>query len=119
MRHEDLAEWAFLGWVSIHAPVKGATKDVEQAGECEIVSIHAPVKGATRFARELEERRRVSIHAPVKGATLDKRGNVKAKQVSIHAPVKGATDEAVDKLIEITGFNPRTREGCDERDRFS
>jgi len=34
------------------------------------VSIHAPVKGATRVSRLLRARIDVSIHAPVKGATL-------------------------------------------------
>ena len=34
------------------------------------ISIHAPVKGATRYFNELTaEKRKISIHAPVKGAT--------------------------------------------------
>ena len=33
------------------------------------VSIHAPVKGATRLIAELYMTSEVSIHAPVKGAT--------------------------------------------------
>jgi len=33
------------------------------------VSIHAPVKGATRLYHHVPEPKYVSIHAPVKGAT--------------------------------------------------
>ena len=33
--------------VSIHAPVRGATKCLEECGEGLLVSIHAPVRGAT------------------------------------------------------------------------
>ena len=34
--------------------------------------------------------------------------------VSIHAPVKGATEALVKRAGRTKGFNPRTREGCDE-----
>ena len=89
--------------VSIHAPVKGATRFVRHCIGGRGVSIHAPVKGAGRG---------VSIHAPVKGATYsepslgvnnsfnsrtrkgcdDKSFDISPfKDVSIHAPVKGAT----------------------------
>ena len=33
--------------------------------------------------------------------------------VSIHAPVKGATTATPATATPATGFNPRTREGCD------
>ena len=77
------------------------------------VSIHAPTKGATQRDREFVDRGCVSIHAPTKGATLvyhgkiissesfnprsyersDYRGRrrIDDKSVSIHAPTKGAT----------------------------
>ena len=35
--------------------------------------------------------------------------------VSIHAPVKGATTATPGTATPGTGFNPRTREGCDYR----
>ncbi len=55
--------------VSIHAPVKGATKElIEKQGKA-FVSIHAPVKGATKMCRSIRRQPDVSIHAPVKGAT--------------------------------------------------
>ena len=37
--------------------------------------------------------------------------------VSIHAPVKGATAE-IDNIRAGTGFNSRTRKGCDIRDGY-
>ena len=57
-------------WISIHAPVKGATTYVAGISNSKTISIHAPVKGATRYFNELTaEKRKISIHAPVKGAT--------------------------------------------------
>ena len=35
-----------------------------------LISIHAPVKGATRDAWIVTHRMSISIHAPVKGATI-------------------------------------------------
>ena len=55
------------------------------------VSIHAPVKGATKSAGVMLRMTDVSIHAPVKGATLTERMGGIYGDVSIHAPVKGAT----------------------------
>ena len=99
--------------VSIHAPVKGATRsgpsyarpricfnprtregcDVKalQSPIAAFVSIHAPVKGATLYHRNMIRSCYVSIHAPVKGATPDRRTPLDHRHVSIHAPVKGAT----------------------------
>ena len=57
----------------------------------------------------------ISIHAPVKGATLLFSHVSKFQFISIHAPVKGATFKRHFSLSAINDFNPRTREGCDER----
>ena len=57
------------------------------------VSIHAPVKDATRYAPDKIRNVPVSIHAPVKDATLRFLDIRYRKQVSIHAPVKDATQE--------------------------
>ena len=60
-----------LGTVSIHAPVKSATLDLQEAKITnEKVSIHAPVKSATSVGGDLAQSMYVSIHAPVKSATL-------------------------------------------------
>ena len=76
--------------------MKGATRrrDLDFL-EGEGISIHAPVKGATRPRRGETVDYPISIHAPVKGATY---GEVVCRDdasISIHAPVKGATDVAV------------------------
>ena len=65
--------------------------------KAEYVSIHAPVKGATNI-NELKERlENVSIHAPVKGATVAVKIQFPVDvPVSIHAPVKGATTAGAD-----------------------
>ena len=98
-------------WVSIHAPVWGATVKnpllntrmvFQSTHPCGVrhdmldnilygeVSIHAPVWGATRTAHKMRVEQIVSIHAPVWGATQSHRD----------------TDSVI-------CFNPRTRVGCD------
>ena len=105
-----------MAYISIHAPVKGATRMSDLSGYlplyfnprtregCDytlvhafvfvlIISIHAPVKGAT--AAETNNCTcciRISIHAPMKGATsLLNVSQFFPFSISIHAPVKGAT----------------------------
>ena len=57
-------------FISIHAPVKGATAPLSPDGGIYQISIHAPVKGATRrFDGRTDGPDDISIHAPVKGAT--------------------------------------------------
>ena len=56
-------------WISIHAPVKGATKYDCGDGREHNISIHAPVKGATAVTVQVPAAVGISIHAPVKGAT--------------------------------------------------
>ena len=66
------------------------------------VSIHAPVKGATRQSALVEQHLDVSIHAPVKGATGWEQLKADIYKVSIHAPVKGATRLAhFDRTIDV------------------
>ena len=55
------------------------------------ISIHAPVKGATRLPAYPLGIVTISIHAPVKGATLVGQLGYQQLDISIHAPVKGAT----------------------------
>jgi len=58
-----------LPFVSIHAPVMGATHVAECFNEDVAVSIHAPVMGATKAVITAPSNYKVSIHAPVMGAT--------------------------------------------------
>ncbi len=100
--------------VSIHAPVKGATK----TGATRLSQLYRfnprtreGCDGATLQAVELNLI--VSIHAPVKGATVLSESYRSSIGVSIHAPVKGATLAIVEGNCTDVSFNPRTREGCD------
>ena len=104
-----------------------------------MVSIHAPVRGAThqRFTphqhlsrfnprtrtgcdqtidQSPQARHHVSIHAPVRGATRKVCHTVSISGVSIHAPVRGATAHSPRRSALPSGFNPRTRTGCDACD---
>ena len=139
MRRRQLRPPPEHAGISIHAPVKGATywqcKPKYDANYfnprtregCDYadnwakyirasISIHAPVKGATLdilvlplFFSE------ISIHAPVKGATPLALTTAAQAYISIHAPVKGATHRDAPWRMPGSDFNPRTREGCDQR----
>ena len=80
------------------------------------VSIHAPVWGATDRYGKHPEIRNVSIHAPVWGATLAASAFFVGQVVSIHAPVWGATSGRHAEPGAVFCFNPRSRMGSD-RDR--
>jgi len=105
------------GYVSIHAPARGATAVGQHQAHMVDVSIHAPARGATTMSTPgpsldgrfnprprtggdlLFQSRRVgvghvSIHAPARGATRDQPRVVRQKVVSIHAPARGATRPA-------------------------
>ena len=77
------------------------------------ISIHAPVKGATRRRIDSPPAVYISIHAPVKGATRRVADLLLQVHISIHAPVKGATGQQLFQPFWQGNFNPRTREGCD------
>ena len=79
----------------------------------EEVSIHAPAWGATQRYPQTCAAVNVSIHAPAWGATPYARVAASQVPVSIHAPAWGATTPASQPRLRWTGFNPRTRVGCD------
>ena len=57
----------------------------------------------------------ISIHAPARGATQSKHCKPCYPCISIHAPARGATDRSVAGSVRQTNFNPRSREGSDDR----
>jgi len=78
-------------YVSIHAPVRGATLSDKLASETAGVSIHAPVRGAT-YLPMLEACPSMFQSTRPCGARQRKRNQVEQlRNVSIHAPVRGAT----------------------------
>ena len=81
--------------ISIHAPAKGATRQVCTLRHQFDISIHAPAKGATLYFCICVLLIQISIHAPAKGATSEADEAVKLSHISIHAPAKGATTAVV------------------------
>ena len=78
-------------------PREGSDNKAKEAGlTVNAISIHAPVKGATKDGVTYELVRTISIHAPVKGATLKNSVDLYDFNISIHAPVKGATFQFCD-----------------------
>ena len=76
-----------------------------------IISIHAPARGATKELEKSSDSLEISIHAPARGATFEHRHNA-AANISIHAPARGATNSSI-LSIGVSHFNPRSREGSD------
>ena len=127
------------GFISIHAPAKGAT--------CPIVVIYKKStyfnprtrEGCDVYVDDIQVQdldfnprtregcdkwhsifgvncRCISIHAPAKGATtISHFFFLLVVGISIHAPAKGATNCKQVETLEQFYFNPRTREGCDVR----
>ena len=124
------------GAVSIHAPARGATY---RPRSCDLqggVSIHAPARGATGAFVHVLRLDAVSIHAPARGATAPSLLRHETANVSIHAPARGATAvvgfplfaglfrstpprggrlEFGGKRVGSIRFDPRPREGGDDR----
>ena len=88
--------------VSIHAPVKGATR-VPGPDMTPGKSFNPrPREGGDFAGSIIEPGPLVSIHAPVKGATSAVINRFGIFAVSIHAPVKGATtSHPAPDLLEI------------------
>ena len=98
--------------VSIHAPVKGATK-INLTSELVVCFNSRTRKGCDATKGFCDTLAKVSIHAPVKGATELEHIVLINMVVSIHAPVKGATPPRPCRMTAEASFNSRTRKGCD------
>ena len=57
----------------------------------------------------------ISIHAPARGATNFVLFILHIRWISIHAPARGATSESINPSVVNLDFNPRSREGSDNR----
>ena len=120
-------------WVSIHAPVWGATTlliclrpsgTFQSTHPCgvrpwagisltnSLVSIHAPVWGATNPNRDGHTLPPVSIHAPVWGATAAQTPMTHTHGFQSTHPC-GVRRKQRGRGLKWLGFNPRTRVGCD------
>ena len=99
--------------VSIHAPARGATREIESVVAPRRFQFTLPRGERQGYARETakafgfnsrsregsddgldsidELRLIVSIHAPARGATIEEANLTYRRAVSIHAPARGAT----------------------------
>ena len=102
--------------VSIHAPAKGATR--LRLRPCLLSRSFNPRtrEGCDgRFSLGKKNRRKFQSTHPRRVRRLRKRPASPPRGVSIHAPAKGATAAETAGVTPPRGFNPRTREGCDNQ----
>ena len=127
----------FLRDISIHAPARGATGLYPPHLRLHAISIHAPAWGATHAALSVFPAPVISIHAPVWGATtvtdtlstylntfqstLPRKerpwvaeGATSDKQFQSTLPRRERPRSGSSHRIP-TNFNPRSREGSDQR----
>ena len=101
--------------ISIHAPVKGATREEDAERKAELISIHAPVKGATRITLV------VKPHLPDFNPRSREGSDARPSGPGAgHADFNPRSREGSDVGLETTMrwyryFNPRSREGSDLR----
>ena len=99
--------------VSIHAPARGATL-LQALSQCSLFSFNPRTRTGCDFHCSIfQSFCLVSIHAPARGATSCRNCVTHVSYVSIHAPARGATIRFFNTILSDTGFNPRTRTGCD------
>ena len=100
--------------ISIHAPAKGATRELRDADEWEVL-FQSTLPRRERLERKLHNKQTdiISIHAPAKGATDYFFIQLAQSKISIHAPAKGATACSAAACGADCHFNPRSREGSD------
>ena len=114
--------------ISIHAPAKGATRELRDADEWEVL-FQSTLPRRERLERTLHHKQTdiISIHAPAKGATAafdqDRRGQwyfnprsregsdqrpqqaaAQGAEISIHAPAKGATSRIMSIASTVSIF---------------
>ena len=77
------------------------------------ISIHAPTRGATTPTMPMYNAFVISIHAPTRGATNPLIYKALRAIISIHAPTRGATRKGQKVTINHAHFNPRSHERSD------
>ena len=125
-----------LGYVSIHAPTRGATRLRTKVTEFGKVSIHAPTRGATNSLFHYSYIQQCFNPRTHEGCDGSIRSSEFFVHVSIHAPTRGATEKPdfqnrpspqfqsthprgvrpqspTHSTAHYRCFNPRTHEGCD------
>ena len=79
------------------------------------ISIHAPAKGATREVAKATKRNMNFNPRSREGSDVPRGHLASGKRISIHAPAKGATLGDMPGIVPMEYFNPRSREGSDSK----
>ena len=112
---QDLSgQISFSDLISIHAPARGATSSGMLFELSEDISIHAPARGATISCRIFCFHYFISIHAPARGATHSNKVHHFVLKFQSTLP-RGERRITFTFLYLIDYFNPRSREGSDQR----
>ena len=104
--------------ISIHAPAKGATR-TDSKTQMEYLNFNPRSREGSDLREVISSmlHMSISIHAPAKGATpAPAVPRPVLFSISIHAPAKGATSSNAFISSFKPYFNPRSREGSDERE---
>ena len=103
-------------FISIHAPVWGATGNIQDAG-AKVTGFQFTLPCGERLEKNTISLRdwNISIHAPVWGATQCAIFLLLFLKISIHAPVWGATLILLISVAPIFYFNSRSRVGSDRK----
>ena len=101
--------------ISIHAPTRGATRNVSADTLPDCISIHAPTRGATGLLILFELPQQFQSTLP-QGERLFQIVRFAGRWIiSIHAPTRGATRNTCSSLESSAYFNPRSHKGSDAR----
>jgi len=79
----------------------------------EMVSIHAPMRGATRQLSPINPTPWFQSTRPCGARHVAGAHKKKKVNVSIHAPMRGATPERSGRVERLVSFNPRAHAGRD------
>ena len=105
--------------ISIHAPTRGATKNVLKSPVKALISIHAPTRGATLLLYPFS-----ACHSHFNPRSHERSDRTTEPQkdlaeISIHAPTRGATKWGVIFNYIFPNFNPRSHERSDYSGAYS
>ena len=99
------------GFISIHAPPRGATRLVGDPRRAFLFQFTPLREGRRDFEQEMERRKRISIHAPPRGATRLPIHTFAEWKISIHAPPRGATPAQSRRCLALVFQFTPLREG--------
>ena len=104
----------FFGFQSTH-PRGVRLSNLQQIVREHTISIHAPARGATITVDDAGNVMYNFNPRTREGCDVDDSASAAASiPISIHAPARGATVLSPREKRKILNFNPRTREGCDD-----